>query len=146
MGRYRGRLKRSGRSFDEMKRSGGYILLEVIIAVTVFALAFVGLMRVLQTTQTAVGELAFDGVVMEGLQAALAEAKQRDLAEMALQRRDERVGILYETEVEALTVDNGNGTTLEGLYRLVARASYDLGRGPETRQAEVWIYRPGGGR
>ena len=56
-----------------MKRSSsGYILFEVVIAITVFALAFTGLVRVVRESHRTSNEFAREAMLDQGLRAILA--------------------------------------------------------------------------
>ena len=121
---------------------GGYILLEVIIAVTIFSLSFVGLIRVLHQSQENATECAFESQVRSGLEAILAEAQNRPLEEMAQEQTDPLLGIVYHTQYEPLGLSSQDGTSLKDLYKLQARATYNRGRGQEEDIAEIWIYHP----
>lgn len=123
------------------RSEGGYLLVEVIIAVAIFSLSFVGLMRVLRQSQDAAGQFAFEAHLRTGLEAILAEARNRPLSEMAREETDSLLGIVYQTEIEPLTLNSEEGTLLRNLYLLRARATYDHGQGPEEDIAELWIYR-----
>tara|TARA_R110002096_G_scaffold91625_22_gene207387 strand:- start:634 stop:1014 length:381 start_codon:yes stop_codon:yes gene_type:complete len=118
------------------RKDGGYILFEVIIAVTIFSLAIVGLMRVLDTSLNSANYFACDTAIRYGLQSILTEARHRDLGNMILVQRDEAMGVEYRTEVEPLQLASDSGGALSGLYILRATATYD----GEQEVAEVWIY------
>ncbi len=62
----------------EFGASSGYILFEVIIAVTIFSLAIVGLMRVLDTSLETANLFARDTAIRYGLQSILTEARHQD--------------------------------------------------------------------
>jgi type II secretory pathway component PulJ len=120
----------------------GYILLEVIIAMTIFSLSFVGLIRVLHQSQENATACAFEGQVRSGLEAILAEAKNRPLEEMAQEQTDPLLGIVYHTQCEPLGLSSQDGTSLKDLYKLRARATYTRSGRQEEDVAEIWIYHP----
>lgn len=120
----------------------GYLLLEVIIAITIFSLSFVGLMRVLRQSQDAASQFAFETHVRFGLDSLLAEVRNRPIEEMAREETDSLLGVVYQTEVEPLSVSNEEGVPLTDLYCLRAWATYNRGQGDELEVAEIWIYRP----
>jgi hypothetical protein len=123
-------------------RRSGYLLFEVILAVTVFALAFLGFVRLVNQVSRTANELALERTVHDGLAAILHEAKQRDLAAMALQTQDAITGIDYRTEVEPLALASAAGSPLPDLHRLRAIARFSLAGKEETRTVELWIHRP----
>lgn len=120
----------------------GYLLFEVIIAVTIFSLSFVGLMRVLKQSQDAASQFAFEAHVRYGLEAILTEVRNRPIEEMVQEQTDALLGVVYHTEVEPLALSNQDGTPLSNLYLLRAKATYQHGGKTEEDVAEIWIYRP----
>lgn len=120
----------------------GYMLFEVIMAVTIFSLAMVGLFKTLQVSAQTSNDFARDTAIRYGLLAILTEAKHRDLQDMNLEQMDEEMEIAYTTEVEAVQMSTEEGTNLGGLYKLKAIATY---LGPNGQQlqdtAEMLIYR-----
>ncbi len=122
------------------RQNPGYILLEVVMAVAIFALAMVGLFKVLQVSMQTSNEFAQQTAVRYGLQSILTEARHRSLESMALDRIDEDLEITYRTEVEQLNLTNEQGGSLQGLYKLTATASYSSPFGETTETAELWIY------
>ena len=124
-------------NFEFRVSNSGYILFEVIIAVTIFSLAVVGLMRVLDTSLDSANLFARDTAIRYGLQSILTEAQHQELANMTLERTDEALGAVYRTEIEPLQLASGGGSTLSNLYVLRAIATI----GDEQEVAEIWIYR-----
>jgi len=122
------------------KREAGYMLLEVILATTIFAIAMVGLFRVLQVSMSTSNDFARDTAIRYGLQSIITEARHKDLEEMNLEQMDEEMEIAYRTEVEPLPLDGENGN-LANLYKLTATATFLGNYGEEQVKAEVWIYR-----
>lgn len=120
----------------------GYLLYEVLIAVTIFALAGLGLVKLLSMAVQTSNEFAFEAAVRRGMESILAEARQKEIAEMTLEVNDEAMGVIYRTTVETLTMNTETGQTLTGLYTLKATATYDFGGRPVEDSAEVWIYKP----
>jgi len=120
----------------------GYLLFEVILAVTVFALAFLGFVRLVNQISGTANGFAFERTVQDGLAAILHEASQRQVAEMTLQTQDETSGIIYQTEAEPLALASVGGSNLPDIYRLRATARFTMAGKDETRSAEVWLHRP----
>lgn len=121
---------------------GAYLLLDVVLAVTVFAIAMTGILvavnRITETSQL----FAQDMQVQYGMDAMLVEARHRPVEEMAFERNDDDLGVLYRTEIEPLNQVNNEGEALEGLYRLKVSAMFQSGNEDETDTAEVIVYRP----
>ena len=126
-----------------------YLLLDVVLAVTVFVIAVTGiLVAVNEITETST-HYARDMQVQYGMDAMLVEARHRPVEEMGFERNDTHLGVLYRTEVEPLNQANSEGEALTGLYLLKVSAILENGGEDETDKAEVIVYRPdekGGGK
>ncbi len=121
---------------------GAYLLLDVVLAVTVFAISVTGiLVAVNEITETS-KNYARDMQVQYGMDAMLVEARHRPVAEMGFERNDSHLGVLYRTQIEPLNQVNSEGEALEDLYRLKVSAIFEYGNEDETDTAEVIVYRP----
>lgn len=124
-------------------RRRAYILLEVIIALTVFSIVAVGLAVALQSSIESVNFLTREAVVRRGLDAMLIEAKKKPKREeMAFAFRDELLGIDYATQLEELKFVNLEGRPVSGLFLLVATARYQVDGQERNDRAEVYVHRP----
>jgi hypothetical protein len=121
---------------------GAYLLLDVVLAVTVFAIAVTGILVAVNRITETSKFYAWDMQVQYGMDAMLVEARHRPVEEMAFERDDSDLGVLYRIEVEPLNQVNSGGEALEGLYRLKVSAMFQLGNEDETDTAEVIVYRP----
>ncbi|MFT5466512.1 MAG: type II secretory pathway pseudopilin PulG [Verrucomicrobiales bacterium] len=130
-------------------RNSGYILFEVLIAITIFAIAFAGLVKALGQTINASNDLAIQRQLRFGLESILTEARHQDLENMGIEYVDDRLGVTYRTSVDQLQLANTDGQALTGMYALKATVSDNANANLILRKAEVWIYedeRSGGGR
>lgn len=135
--------------WSERKKSGSrkadcaaYLLLDVVLAVTVFAIAVTGILVAVNRITETSKFYARDMQVQYGMDAMLVEARHRPVEEMAFERDDSDLGVLYRTEVEPLNQVNSEGEALEGLYRLKVSAMFQFGNEDETDTAEVIVYLP----
>lgn len=131
-------------TFQRSAAQPGYVLMEVLVALTIFSLAVVGMTRALNTTVDVSNQFAFDSAVRLGLEAILTESRNRDLEAMVMEVQDENLGVTYRTEVEGLILENTDGAALTDLYVLRATASWERGNLQDQEVAEIWIYRPEG--
>lgn len=124
-------------------RLRGYVLLEIIIALTVFAVVVTGLAGLLHSTLDSSNQLRRQAAIRRGMEAILAEARIKTKpGEMILTHRDEALGIEFRSELEELKWINRTGQPVKGLYLLSAVAG-DLRPGkPAQDRAEVYVYRP----
>lgn len=123
--------------------SGGYVLLEIIIALTVFAVVVTGLAGLLHSSLDSSNQLRRQAAIRRGMESILVEAKEKvRKEEMILAYRDEVLGVEFRSELEELKWNNRTGQPVRGLYLLSARAN-DLREGkPAHDRAEVYVYRP----
>jgi len=121
---------------------GAYLLLDVVLAVTVFAIAVTGILVAVNRITETSSLYARDMQVQYGMDAMLVEARHRPVEEMTFERDDSDLGVLYRTEIEPLSQVNSEGEALEGLYRLKVSAIFQNGNEDETDTAELIVYRP----
>jgi Tfp pilus assembly protein PilV len=116
----------------------GYILLELMIALTIFAISVLGLARALNTSMEVANILNKDQRVRLGMRSFLEEVRRKPLEQMAASFTDAQSGVTYASAVERITLTTTQGSTLNDLYELKVVASYLVGM--ETRQETVSIY------
>ena len=124
------------------QRQGGIALLDALLAVFVFALAVTGLATWLGQIGDHSNLLAKERLVQHGLSGILAEAKQRPLADMNFERRDDLLEVTYRTSVEPIDLTTTEGDSLENMYVLTATAEYGEGAFDLTRRAEIYVHVP----
>lgn len=122
--------------------SRGYALLDVVLAVALFALTVTGLVGVLQSINETSAELARDRMIQHQLTSLLAETKVMPVSSMNSERLDEVTDITFRTYVEEMEVDNGEGNALSDLYMLTAEAVFMDSGEPQTETARIIIYQP----
>ena len=122
--------------------SRGYALLDVVLAVALFALTVTGLVGVLQSINETSTELARDRMIQHQLTSLLAETKVMPVSSMNSERLDEVTDITYRTFVGEMEVDNGEGNALSDLYMLTAEAVFMDSGEPQTETARIIIYQP----
>jgi len=127
-----------------MKKSntGGYALLDVILAVAIFAIAVTGLVGFIQRIGETSSAFARDRQIQYGIEAAVAEAKSKPVSEMTSEVYDELLDVTYSTTVESLELDNGEGAALKDVYTLTVTASFLDDGGEQTETAELFIHQP----
>lgn len=124
-------------------RRDGYVLLEIIIALTVFAVVVTGLAGALHSSLDAANLLRRQAAIRRGLESILVEAKARPKREeMPMKYRDDALGIEYHSELEELKWVNRRRQPVKGLYILRAVATDLRLAKPLKETAEVYVYRP----
>lgn len=123
------------------QRRGGYMLLELILALTIFSLSIAGLARSLQVGVQTAAILNREHDIRLGLRSFLEEVRRKPLAEMAQTFEDERLGVTFQSEVDELTIKDRNGSVLRDLYKLRAFATYEVGPEQREESVEMWVYK-----
>ena len=123
-------------------RVRGYALLDVILAVTVFAFWGVGLITLLQKISDTSNSYSRDRLIQYQLESLLTEMKHRPIDEMVVERYDEALDVTFATTLEPANLANNDGEALEDLYELVASATFTDSGGEQTETARLTIYQP----
>ena len=122
---------------------GAYVLLEMIIALTVFAVVVSGLASSLHSSLDAANLLRRQAAIRRGLESILVEAKAKPKREeMAMSYRDDALGLEFRSELEELKWINRRGRPVKSLYILRALATDLRASKPLDDTAEVYVYRP----
>ena len=125
------------------RRPAGYLLLEVIIALTVFSLVAVGLAQALNSSIGSANFLRREAEIRRGLSSVIAEARAMPKREqMTFEKADEVLGVKYRTSLEELEFVNVDRERVGGLYLLKASAKYTVDGKEVEDGAEVYVYRP----
>jgi len=118
------------------------MLLEVLLAIAIFALGMTALARGLNGQIKATNAINTTRVVQASLEAALREVSYKPLNEMEYNVIDEVTGISYRSEVEerAFTLESGDALPDMHLLRIVAH----WGEGSQAKEAsaEILLYKP----
>lgn len=120
----------------------GYALLDVVLAVALFAITATGLMQVMQRVSETSSGFARDRLIQTQLEGLLAERRKVGIEAMTTEVFDELTNVTYRTYVEPLEVNNGEGKELRDLYKLTAEATYTDDGGDQVEKAELIIYQP----
>lgn len=123
------------------KNPRAYALLDVVLAVALFAITMTGLLRVFKGINDTSAGFARDRYIQQQLEALLTEKRRVEIEAIASETVDETTGITFRTYVEPLELDNGEGDALEDLYLLTAEAVFLDDGGEQTEKAELVIHR-----
>ena len=124
-------------------RRGGFVLLEMIIALTVFAVVVTGLATVLHSSLDSANLLRRQASIRRGLEAILVEAKTKTKREeMVISYRDDSLGTEFRSELQELKWVNRRRQPVKGLYILRSLATDLHTAKVVNNSAEVYVYRP----
>lgn len=124
------------------RRRGGYALLDVVLAVALFAISITGLLRVMQGIGDTSAAFARDRYLQDRLEALLAEKRRLGIEEMGSEEVDPATGIVFRTRAEPWQIDNGEGRELTDLYKLTAEAAFSDEGGEQLERAELILHVP----
>lgn len=118
-----------------------YALLDVVLAVALFAITVTGLMGVMQRVSETSSGFARDHLIQQRLEGLLSERRKVGVDAMTTEVFDELSNVTYRTYVEPFEVNNGEGNELTDLYKLTAEATYLDDGGEQVEKAELIIYK-----
>ncbi|MDF1741168.1 MAG: hypothetical protein P1U86_18545 [Verrucomicrobiales bacterium] len=122
--------------------NAGYALLDVVIAVALFAITVTGLVQVMQRINSTSGEFARDRMIQQHIEAMLYEKRSLPVAEIASESYDELLDVTFRSYAAPFQVDNGEGNELADLYQLTIEASFTDDGGDQVERADLIIYQP----
>lgn len=122
----------------------GFMLMEAMVAIAIFAVAVVGLARVLNSTAKFAAEARAAGEVTRKMESLLEEAMHMPAMEPGQWpvEADER-GLAFLTVIEEAEVTNQDGIVLEGVFKIEITAERRRpGRGPDVWKINTLAYPP----
>lgn len=120
----------------------GYILLELVIALSMFAIGVLGLARALNTSMEVANILNKDQRVRIGMRSFLEEVRRKPLAEMSATFTDAASGVTYTSTAERIVLNTTRGGTLSDMYNLKITAAYSVGTEQREETVSVYVYKP----
>ena len=126
----------------ERRSSNGFVLWEVMLALTIFAVVAVALTTALQQTVETSILLRDESQVRLEMQNLLAEATsvKVKLGKSEVQTGDGRVR--YEREIRAVEAKTARGEVLRDLYEIVVKASWKSSGRDRSDSAALVVYQP----
>lgn len=116
----------------------GFLLFEVMVGMTVFALAALGLANALNSSIDAAVILQRESEIRMGLQSKLAELKAKPLNVAKVADAPDSSGVVYESEVQIITIKNDKNLQLGGIFRLSVKARWKIDGQDQEEIAEVY--------
>ena len=124
------------------KRPRGYILFELVIALTIFALAVLGLAKALNQALETANLLKRDQIIRIGMRNHLEEIRRKPISEMSITKMDTTYGVTYTSSTEPVSLKTTNGGTLSDLYNLTIKATSSFDGVPQEDTLNVYVYKP----
>ncbi|WP_395734144.1 hypothetical protein [Prosthecobacter sp.] len=124
------------------RASRGYILFELVLALTIFALAVLGLAKSLNQALETANLLKRDQIIRIGMRNVFEELRNKPLAKMSTTISDTTYGITYTTSTEALSLKTTSGGILSDMYKLTIHATSSFDGVPQEDTLNVYVYKP----
>lgn len=123
-------------------RNAAYILLELIIALSIFAIAVLGLAKSLSSSVEVSNILNRENAIQIGMRSFIEELRKKPLADMSTTYTDPNLGVTYTSKMEQLGIKTQRGENLADLYDLQVIATYTFGNEERTDNVSLYIYKP----
>jgi len=118
------------------------MLLEVLLAMAIFALGMTALAKGLNGQIKATNAINTTRAVQASLEAAIREVSFKPLEEMEYDVIDPETDIAYRSEIEERTFTLENGDVLPDMHVLRIVATWGEGSQAREASAEVLLYKP----
>lgn len=120
-------------------RRAGFTLLELLIALGIFAFAVIGLMMALEQTVDAARFTQKDAAVRNGIENRLARLSVGRLR--PLTNEEEIGGVTFLEKVDREEIQNEDNVDLPGFWRIRVTARWEDPSGPQEWEASHLVYR-----
>ncbi|GEP42727.1 type IV pilus modification PilV family protein [Brevifollis gellanilyticus] len=120
----------------------GYILFELIIALTIFSIGVLGLAQTLNASMEVANILNLEQNIRRHLRTAVEVLKRKPLTEMVWTEADTATGVTYNSTVEPVTLNMTNGNPVSDMYNLRVIATYTVGNEARDESVDVYVYKP----
>lgn len=127
---------------SSQKRPRGYILFELVLALTIFAIAVLGLAKSLNQALETANLLKRDQIIRIGMRNFLEEIRRKPLTEMSTSQMDTTYGVTYTSTTEPVSLRTTSGGTLTDIYNLTIKATSSFDGVPEEATLNVYVYKP----
>ena len=127
---------------DKRLLRSGYILFELVLALTIFAIAVLGLAKALNQALETANLLKRDQIIRIGLRNFFEEVRNKPLAQMSTTKMDTTYGITFTSTTEALSLKTTSGGILSDMYNLTVRATSSFDGVPQEDTLNVYVYKP----
>lgn len=122
--------------------SRGYILFELVLALTIFAIAVLGLAKALNQALETANLLKRDQIIRIGMRNFFEEIRNKPLAQMSTTQTDTTYGITFTSSTEALSLKTTSGNILSDMYNLTIHATSSFDGVPQEDTLNVYVYKP----
>lgn len=125
-----------------MRNRRGIALFEVLLALAIFALAFVGIGRVLAGLVDAAGRAERSRYVRSQMESRMALLKKGFIQPMREEQKADERGIVYILDIKKAEIRGEKSALLNGLYTVKVEARWMQGREEQVDDLETLFYQP----
>lgn len=122
--------------------AAGYILFELVIALTIFSVGVLQLSRHLNDVVIVAREFNKNQVVRLGLRSFLEEIRKKPLTEISQSKTDVLTGVTYTSTTEPVSLKTTRGDILPDMYNLTITATWTNGAEPAEESMSIYVYKP----
>lgn len=123
------------------RSSRAFVLLEIVIALTIFSVAVLGLAQCLKDVFSTANKVNRAQAVRFALRSFLEEVRRKPVSDMTMSSTDDRLHATFASTVKPLSVTYPpTGNVLTDLYQLTATASYEVSGQPQIATVRVWVF------
>lgn len=120
----------------------GYILFELIIALSIFSIGVLGLARTLNASMEVAQILNKEQRLRIAMRSMIEELRRKPLNEMATTLTDNQLEATFTSSVDPVSLKMTRGNLMSDLYNLRIIANYQLGNESREESVEVYVYKP----
>jgi hypothetical protein len=123
------------------QKNRAYILLELVIALTVFSIAVVGLSGALSNCMETANIINKDYAVRLAMRSFIEEVRRKPVSDMAVSTVDARLSVTFTSTVEPITLNFPvKNIDLTDLYALTVKAEYLAGGRQQEETLVVYVF------
>ena len=123
-------------------RNRGYILFELIIALSIFSIGVLGLARTLNASMEVAQILNKEERLRIAIRSMVEELRRKPLNEMATTLSDVQLETTFTSSVDPVSLNMTRGNLMSDLYNLRIVASYRVGGEQREESVDVYVYKP----
>lgn len=120
----------------------GFALLDVVLAVAIFAISVTGLIGILQKMNETSSAFARDSLIQNRLVSLLTETRRLEPSAMTTEVYDPNLDMTFRTYSQPFQIENGEGAELTDLYELTAEVEFLDDGGSQLERVSLIIHRP----
>ena len=120
----------------------GFVLMEVILAIGIFAVAGIALAIALNELAKTYHQSRQVEAIRIELESRLAEARVGRIIEGSEKSEPDARGVVYEKTITRLEISNDDKIVLMGLYEISITARWQEGKASQQEKAGIYVYQP----